>query len=236
VILNKVLIIIFLILGAIFLDSSFSVSSLSIVSQVKSSFSVPFLFFKNMFLSADLTDLLVKANLENKSLRADIVRLSLGIKPDTGRTISAKVYASYPFNDKSLIVLARGISDGIIVGDVVLASRNIFLGQVISVGDSWSEVRTIFDISKSIPVRIGAYGVSGLLVGGATPLISMIDKTREINIHDSVYIASRGLPYGLVIGEVGSINDQGAGAFKSADLLLDYSLQALEEVLVSLSK
>ena len=224
--------IIFLVLGVIFFNSSFSSASLSLKDQFKSAFAMPVLLFKNMMLSANLVDSLTRVNLENQSLRANITRLSLGLKPYDKNYIVAKIYSSYPFNDKSLIVLSKGSTNGVKVGDVVLANRNIFLGRVTSIGDSWSEVRTIFDLSKNIPVRIGTRGVPALLVGGATPFISMIDKSSEIRIQDPVYLASRDLPYGLVVGEIGDISEPNVGSFKNANLLLPYSLSSLEEALI----
>ncbi len=228
-------VIIFFILGAIFFDSSFSSATFSLSRKFQNSFAVPFLLLKNAVTASNLAEALVKANLENQNLRADVMRLSLGLTPYSGKFLLAKIYSSYPLNDKSLIVLARGLLDNVKVGDIVLASRNIFLGQVISVGDYWSEVRTIFDIAKNIPVRIGSRGVAALLVGGATPSISMIDKSREVAVHDLVYLASRDLPYGLVVGEIGNVSETSVGAFKNADLILPYSLSNLDEVLVVLN-
>ncbi len=213
-------IILFLILGTIFLGGAFP--------------RAPFLVVKNWILSTNLVEELAKADLENQSLRAEISRLTLGLKPSSGQLLKAKIYSSYPFNDKSLIVLAKGASEGIRVGDIVLAARNVFLGQVVDVGDSWSEVRTVFDISKNIPVRIGTDGIAALLIGGPAPIISMIDKSRAVANQDLVYLASRDLPYGLVVGEISNIREPSIGAFKQADVLFSYSLVSIEEVLVVL--
>ncbi len=210
----------FVILGAIFFGSTFP--------------RAPFLLVESWIYPTPLIEELAKTNLENQSLRAEISRLTLGLKPSSEQLLKARIYSGHPFNDKSLIVLAKGASDGIGVGDIVLAARNIFLGQVVSVGDSWSEVRTVFDISKNIPVRIGINGVVALLIGGSAPIISMIDKSRAVANHDLVYLASRDLPYGLVVGEIGNIKEPSIGAFKQADVLLPYSLLSIEEVLVTL--
>jgi len=60
----------------------------------------------------------------------------------------------------------------------------------------------------------------------------MIDKTKNPAIGDKVYLASRDLPYGLVVGEIRSIRDGEGGVFKEADVAPPYALGDLSEVLV----
>src|SRR3989344_148609 len=61
---------------------------------------------------------------ENANLRAQLFKET--ILPQE----SAIVYSSYPFNNKSEIVISWGTNEGVAVGDVVAYGNNIIVGQV----------------------------------------------------------------------------------------------------------
>lgn len=222
----------FLVLGAVFYSQSFSGVAISFLGQLQQALSLPFLVVKDIVLSHSLVENLSKLQLENQDLRAKALVLRLGAKNYSGKLIPAKIFATYPFNDKGSITIALGKNDGIQLGAVILATPNIFLGQVSSIGPDWSEVRTVFDATHNIAVRVGARGVPALLSGGSGATLGMIDKSRPVYMGDDIYVAARGIPYGLEIGTLGEIRELGGGAFKEADVVLPYSLGDLDQVLV----
>lgn len=227
----RALLVIFFI-GAIVYNQAISSSAIGVLAALRGVFALPVLLIKNMAGAFDEVAILQKANLENQSLRAEILRLTLGATKPEGKLIRVKVHASYPFNNKNSFTIALGGSDGVREGAVVLASPGIYLGRVSVLAPHWSEVRTVFDGSRETPVRVGTKGVAALLRGGTSLYASMIDKTKDVAIGDKVYTALRDAPYGLLIGEVRSLRDGAGGVFKEADIATPYILGDLSEVFI----
>lgn len=173
-----------------------------------------------------------KRRVENLNLRAAVRLAGKQDDRDETRWSRVRVYAQYPFANKHTITIAAGTAQGIAVGTVVRAAPEIFLGTVTKAGAGWSEVATIFDGNSEFAVRIGERGIAALLRGGIEPRLTMVDKEKPIREHDMVYTASKGLPYGLLIGEVGNIQKESVGAFHEASVTAGYVLGDLEDVLV----
>lgn len=225
-----------LVIGLIFYDGSDLGKSESFPSQFRSALYLPALAVKNILGNSSLASRVAKLELENKGLRSQKDMLSKGISFSKTNAIIAKVHASYPFNNKNAITIAAGKSVGVEPGDAVFVSDGIFLGTVSRADDSWSEVSTVFDINRKLPVRIGGRGVPALLTGGNTIKVSMIDKSKEVAEGEAVYTASRDLPYGVTIGSLKNIRDNSVGAFKEADVEPPYSILDLSEVYVEIKK
>lgn len=144
----------------------------------------------------------------------------------------AKVYSTFPFNNKDLLAINAGSTDGVAVGMPVSLEGNILVGQIIEVSETQSIVRTIFDKDWSLSVRVGANQYDALLVGSQNPRLTLIDRTHLINVGDEVISAKKDLPYGLKIGGVSQVNDLVASSFKEADLILPYNPKDLREVVI----
>lgn len=144
----------------------------------------------------------------------------------------AKVYSTFPFNNKNLIAINAGSIDGVAIGMPVSLEGNILIGQIIEVSERQSIVRTIFDKDWSIPVRVGVAQYDALLVGSQNPRLTLIDKTNNVSIGDQVISAKRDLPYGMKVGEVSQVNDLVASSFKEASLVLPYDPKDLREVAI----
>lgn len=142
------------------------------------------------------------------------------------------VFSSYPFNTKNRIYIDRGVHDGIKNGQFVLFSERVLLGFVTQVRGDVSEVMTIFDPSFSIPVRIGASHVDGLLQGGVTPTITLIDKAKHIESGDVVISATKDALYGLTLGSISDVSEDSLGAFFEAKISIPYSINDVHNVYI----
>lgn len=172
--------------------------------------------------------------LENESLKAQLAELKVKneeIKVEDGRYLVAKIYSTYPFNDRHLFTIAAGTSEEVKELMPVLAKKNILLGQVTKVFSSYSEVKSIFSPDWQIPVKIGDSGVDGLFMGGPNPKVTMIVNDKTINVGDDVYSVSKDFPYGLKVGEVASVGS-GGSFFKEVSLNLPYDFNNLASVLI----
>lgn len=142
----------------------------------------------------------------------------------------AKLLSAYPFNTKNTMMMALGINDGAKKEMPVVVSENILFGQIDEVFNQYSIVKTIFDSSFQIPVRIGETETDGFLTGGDKIKISLIAKDKDVKIGDVVYSASPNFPYGLKIGEIKEINDSINGNFKEAIISPSFNFNDLRNV------
>jgi len=146
--------------------------------------------------------------------------------------IVAKVFSSYPLNIKSRLYINKGEEDGVVSGSGAIAFDSFFVGIVDRVAVSQSSIITIFDSGFSLPVRIGAEEVDGLLQGGLAPRITLIDKNKIIHAGDSIISASRELPYGLLVGSVESVHEDSSGAFFEARMVVPYVVSDIKTVTI----
>jgi cell shape-determining protein MreC len=221
-----------LLVGAVAYNSAITETTTTIIDKFRDAFALPILTIRNFFSVNDFAKNLSSLALENQSLRAELWMAKISAPEPSGKLIRAKVHASYPFNNKSALTLARGSQDGIKKDMAVLASPGIYLGTVSYVEKNWSEVRTVFDSEYQTPVRISERGVAALLRGGANLSASMIDKTKILKVGEAVYLAQKGLPYGLKIGEIRNLREGSGGVFQEADILPPYTINDLEEVFI----
>jgi len=169
--------------------------------------------------------------LENEALKAELsqLRQETGIAPPN--FLKAKIYAHYPFNDKSLFSINIGANDGVKAGMVATSKGSLLMGRVEQVFANYSLVKTIFTPDWQIPIRIGNSGVEGLFNGATNPRITMIAKDREIEQGDVVYVANKNFPYGLKIGEVGEIERGTASdVFQEVAVILPHKSSDLTEL------
>lgn len=168
---------------------------------------------------------------ENNQLKEEMFAMHKNfVLPSENDYIGAKVYSLYPFNNKQRFYINIGYKNNLNVGDVVTFGNSVFVGEISKVSPYESEVLTVFDNDFSVAVRIGDEEVGGFMSGGVNPTIKLIDKTKQISVGDSVISASRDIPYGLLIGNISSIDEDKSGAFFNANVRLPYTLSDLRDV------
>lgn len=172
---------------------------------------------------------------ENEALKAQILFLSTSpyLEDQDGHSyLRAKVYSTYPFNNRGLITINAGLNHGLKGLLPVTVDGYIFLGQLTEVAPNSSIVRTIFDSGWELPVKAGNLGVDALLVGGREPRLTLIVKEKELARGEDVYVAGKDFPYGLKIGTVKEIFDNPGSTFKEATLNIPYEIGELTETAV----
>ncbi len=170
---------------------------------------------------------------ENENLKAQIQGYSISnlqSLASNSQFISAKVFSTYPFNIKNQITINVGENQGVKKNMTVIFGENILIGQITEVFKDYSVVRTIFDPNWQVPIRIGKEEINGLFKGGNEPQVILIEKEKQIQIGDIVYMASQEFPYGLKIGEIAEIKETAAGVFKEAILKIPFNVSELREV------
>ena len=172
------------------------------------------------FGSSELEKEVSALKLENESLKSALTVKS----QESGVGKTARIYSTYPLNNRHELTIALGQVDGIKEGMPAVLAGNVVIGQVVKTAANYSSVRTVFDPDWKISVRIGNSASNALLAGGPEPKLTLIDKKFLINEGDVVYSAAKGFPYGAVIGRVGRILDSPTAVFKEAELILPYEL------------
>lgn len=172
---------------------------------------------------------LAKLRLENQNLRAQLLRAKFTPRRER-RYLVAKIYGLYPFNNQNSVTVAAGAADGVKAGMTATIGGNILFGEVQTVFDDYSVVRTVFDPDWQIAVRVGDNEIDALLAGGLSPILTLIDKNRAIKEGEAVYSSGKNFPYGLMVGEIKAVRHSATDPFQKAELALPYALNELREV------
>lgn len=197
----------------------------------KGYFSESVYFLRNYF-KTDLFKENVSLKTENESLKAELEKFQIfGVKNyDSKNYLESYIFSTYPFNIKNELFVDRGGGDGAKSGIPVVVKNEIFIGQVAEVFDNFSKIKTIFDSSWQLPVKIGENKINGLFNGGNDPKITLIEK--PIKIGDAVFLASKDFPIHLKIGNIVKINESSGGVFKEAIIQAPYNINELESVYI----
>ncbi|MFA7201591.1 MAG: rod shape-determining protein MreC [Candidatus Paceibacterota bacterium] len=169
---------------------------------------------------------------ENEDLKNQLYAGQHTIVITPQETLQAKVFSLYPFNTKNRLFIDKGEHDSIHIGSAVLFSLRVFVGQIQEIEKTSGEVITVFDSALRIPVRIGSEEVNGLLQGGVTPRITLIDKAKKVHGGDLIITATKDMPYGLTVGTIREVHEDALGAFLEATIELPYTINDLRTVLV----
>ena len=146
--------------------------------------------------------------------------------------LNADVFSSYPFNNRNLMVISAGRRHGVRAGMPVTARGDMLIGQIQSVYNRYSIMKTIFDPEWSSPVYIGNGRINGLLVGGLKPRLKLINKEADINIGDQVRSAGEKFPFGLNFGTIAALISDPARSFQEATLAPGVALNTLRKVFI----
>jgi cell shape-determining protein MreC len=146
------------------------------------------------------------------------------------------VYSNYPLSNTSRIVIAAGSSAGITEGMSVVLEPGVFIGEIVSVSEHYSEVRTMHDLGWELPVKIGPASVDSLLVGGHEPRLTLISRKKPTETGLEVYLASKRHPYGLLVGTVGGLEPSDNNLFEEASLITPYVFGEVDQVYVVLTQ
>lgn len=157
-------------------------------------------------------------------------------------TVAAEVVSRRTTDPERVVTLSKGSEAGIAVNDVVIAGGGALVGQVVEVGDGFSQVHLLSDTRFRVVGMAESTRASGLLIGRLERPLAMINipATEEIEVGETVVTAGIDLgdgirspfPRGLLIGSVVDVEQLPAGVTQSADVDPAAPLDRLEYVLV----
>jgi cell shape-determining protein MreC len=177
---------------------------------------------------------------ENEALKADAARYATIARelPSVPQNyIPAMVYARYPANFRSEILVNGGVRAGVAAGKAVViesaTSSYILIGSIEKVFSDTALVQTIFDPRFKMPVRIGPHGYDALFVGGTYPQVASIVKGAAVQVGDVVVSADGSYPYGLPVATIAGVAITPNNLFQEASLNFAYDVNTLQAVLIA---
>jgi rod shape-determining protein MreC len=160
---------------------------------------------QQVLLNAQLQKLL-SIEKENSQLKG---LLQSATKSNSTKVLVAQVLAvdSDPFMHQ--IVLDRGSSDGVYVGQPVLDTTGV-MGQIISVASSTSRVMLLSDTRSAIPVEDSRSGLRGIVIGaGMLSELKLINVPQTGDVQEGDRLLSSGLglryPIGYPVGTISHV-------------------------------
>jgi rod shape-determining protein MreC len=159
-------------------------------------------------------------------------------------TVAATVIARESSEVQRRIILDRGTSDGIEIGDVVIASGGALVGRVVEAGSTSATVQLLSDSASTVIGLLRSSAATGE-VRGRLPgslLMENIDSAVTVGLGEEVVTAGIELaggirspyPKGLVIGRVIDVRRDANEIVQTAFLEPAAALDRLEYVLVIL--
>jgi rod shape-determining protein MreC len=154
---------------------------------------------------------------------------------------SVNVIARSSSSWTSTITIGGGSVEGIEVGDSVITVQNFLVGQVVSVGATTAEVRTIIDIDSSIGALIDRSSVSGVASGdfelmnrGVMRLSFLSVSGADLLNGDTILTSGKGevFPHGLVIGKISAYRIDDSGMNWYGEITPSADLDSLTTVVV----
>ena len=170
---------------------------------------------------------------ENKILRAQFES-----QPETAAKLLPAKVVGLPKN----LILDKGSSSGVAVGDIAVL-ENSFLGEVITVGSNYSNVRIPTDSASSITVYVDTpRGPKGLVKGSFDQgmILDKILPEEKLEVGQLVLTAGEeeagNIPKGLILGKISKIKKDEAAVFQTAEIEPIWPYDQLATVFVSLEK
>ncbi len=145
---------------------------------------------------------------ENDQLTA-LLQLQSGFNH---KTVAVRVIGREVLPTSRVVTIDKGTSDGLALGDVVVAQGAAVVGRISYIGPDFAHVTLISDPSSTVIGQLASSGATGEVGGDAGGVMTMknIDSSVTISLDEEVFTAGLELaggirspyPKGLVLGSV----------------------------------
>lgn len=176
-----------------------------------------------------------------EELIAENIRLKeiLGITKEIStfkKTVIAQVISIEPRVFPAVIVIDKGIEDGIKENMTVLSKDMCLIGRIINVEKSVSMVMTIFNKNSKVSVVVDRTREIGILEGGSVPALYLryIPYDSQVQAGDSVITSgySDFYPRGIKVGKIVRVKKSPDSLFLKVYVKPLSCFSGLEEVII----
>lgn len=148
----------------------------------------------------------------------------------------ARVISREPNNQRQMVAIDRGSSDGLRVGMPVVTEGRTLVGTISKVEGDHSWITLVTDIDSAVSSHVLESRAQGVVEGNYDGSLSMafVDQNAAIKEGDTIVTSGigGGYPVGLVVGRVTSVGGNPQELFQSVAVTPLASLSRLENVLV----
>lgn len=152
-----------------------------------------------------------------------------------GAHVTGRVIARDPSNLRRSITLDVGTEAGIARNMPVITERGL-VGRILEVGEGWSKVLLITDVSSSVNALTQSSRASGLVQGRADGSLVMqaIPQGDTVSVGDTVFTSGLGgnFPRQILIGQITAVERKDSALYQTAVLQPTVDFDHLEVVLV----
>jgi rod shape-determining protein MreC len=145
-----------------------------------------------------------------------------------------RIIGRSPDSNGNFILTDLGTEDGAHAGSAIAVSGGMMIGKVMEVSGGYSKVMLLTASDSSVNCLTQATRANGLLRGKYSTgvKLEMIDQSEQLNPGDVVITSGleTGIPKGLLLGKISSVEQSPNTVFKSADIELFADLGHVEEV------
>jgi rod shape-determining protein MreC len=154
---------------------------------------------------------------ENRSLRAQANFVS---DRDLS-TIGARVISRSLSNQTAVVMIDRGSTDGVEVGQAIIADNGLYVGKVIELTEKTAQVMLLTDVRSRVAASVSGEGsATGVIEGrgSGTAHFTLIPQSLALERDQAVVTAGteEKIPANLVIGLVNDVDSKATDPFKNA--------------------
>lgn len=135
-------------------------------------------------------------------------------------TIPAEVTSQDPTGFSQTVIIDKGESDGVMLGQSAIVSPGLLIGRVTKTYRNTSEITLITDPSMTINGEISDSGARGLVKGehGISLVLDLVTQNEVIKSGDKIITSGLAgdFPRGLLVGEINAIKSSSSELFQQA--------------------
>ncbi|MBU1119071.1 rod shape-determining protein MreC [Patescibacteria group bacterium] len=177
------------------------------------------------------------AHLKEVERENELLRKQIGFaKNEPVETIPALVVGLDPTSLVQSLNVDKGVKDGVQIGRPVIDSSGAMLGKIVKADDRSSSVLLLTDSNSSVVGITQDSRATGVLNGehGLALTMSTIPQDKDVKSGERVVTAGmeKGMPKGLLIGEIAEIKAHDNELFKEAKVSPLGDFKAIEMVFI----
>ncbi len=135
-------------------------------------------------------------------------------------TIPAEVKSQDPTGFSQTVLIDKGESDGVVLGQAAIVAPGLLVGRVTKTFRSSSEITLLTDPTMAINGEISDSGARGLVRGehGLSLVLDLVTQNEVIKAGDKIITSglSGDFPRGLLIGQIDAIKSSSSELFQQA--------------------